>query len=162
MPNGTLQNFTPIREMKGQPGQAIGNVVFPSRGEVIMRIQNDVLETSIVTAYGLEKREVHTRIQRIESVEVVEGRFWWLLGIGIPMLLFYGLGIIPIVLFFVIKQRWLMVYNASGNLLLFHNDQKKAQDFCRTVMAISRQLNTKAASAPTKNLPVQSGGQQRL
>lgn len=161
MTSTTIQRIpAPVREITGRPGQSWGYVVVPTSGKVTMRIVGDTLETNIATAYGLEKREVHTRIQRIETVEMVEGRLWWLLIIGIPLLFFF-VGIIPIVLFFLLKQKWLVIHNVSGNLTLFYSDSKKVQDFCRTLMAISRQLNGKSAPAPAPgNRPQSSNGQR--
>jgi hypothetical protein len=164
MTSSAIQRIpVPVREITGRPGQSWGYVVVPTSGKVTMRILSDMLETSIATAYGLEQREIHTRIQRIETVEMVEGRLWWLLIIGIPLLFVFFLGVIPIVLFFVLKQKWLVVHNASGNLTLFYKDSKKVQDFCRTLMAISRQLNSKSSSSapPANGNRPQSANDQR-
>jgi len=148
MTSSSLQRVpAPVREITGKPGQSWGNFVMPARGEVTMKISGDLLETKILTAFGLDQREIKTRIQRIETVERSEGRLWWLLWIGIPLLFTFFIGIIPIVLFFIIKQKWIVVHNNSGNLLLFYQDSTKAKNFCHTLMAISRQLNSKSSPA---------------
>lgn len=118
-----------------------------------MRIVGDVLETAIGTSYGLENRDVYTRIPRVETAEVIEGRVWWLLGIGIPLLFVFFIGIIPIVAFFFVKQKCLIVHNVSGNLVLFYRDTKKAKDFCQTLMAVARQSNSKSAKPSVPPLP---------
>ncbi|NEZ61995.1 hypothetical protein D0962_04265 [Leptolyngbyaceae cyanobacterium CCMR0082] len=121
-----------------------------------MRVVEDVLETNIATSYGLENRNIYTRIQRIETVEVIEGRLWWLLAVGVLLLPVYLLGIIPIVIFFLVKQKWLIVHNAGSNIILFYRDTKKAKDFCRTLMAVARKLNGKPPSPSIPKLPAQS------
>lgn len=151
MTTAIRRSQTPIREMTGRPGQSWGYIVIPARGKVTMRIRGDVLDTTITTTYGLENRHLMTRIQRIETVEMIEGRLWWLLGIGIPLLFFFFLGLIPIVLFFFLKQKWLIVHNASGNLLLFYDDSQRANSFCQTLMAVARQLNSKSTPATAAN-----------
>jgi len=98
MTSSSLQRIpAPVREITGKPGQSWGNFVMPARGEVTMKISDDLLETKILTAFGLDQREIQTRIQRIETVERSEGRLWWLLWIGIPLLFTFFIGIIPIV-----------------------------------------------------------------
>jgi hypothetical protein len=153
---------TLVREIEGKPGQSIGNFVAPANGKITMKLSGDLLETKIVMAHSLEQREIQTRIQCIETIEMVEGRLWWLLWISVTIVTgslgidyFDGawiVAIIPIIIFFVIKQKWLVVHNSSGNLVLFYKDSIKAKDFCNTLMALSRHLNQRAlAPTPSNN-----------
>lgn len=144
----------PVREITGSPGQSLGYIVIPARGKVTMRISGDMLETKSKTVYGLENKESYTRIQRIETVEMIEGRLWWLLSIGIPLLGFYLIGVIPIILFFFLKQKRVVVYDKSGSHFLFYKDSHTVKDFCQTLMLVSRQLNS-------KSLPAQTSKKQR-
>lgn len=142
-------------EISGKPGQVWGSVVIPAGGKTVMRINGDLLQTSTRMNYGLENKDVMTRIQNIDSVEVTEGCIWWLLAIGIPALAFYFIGIIPIVLFFVIKQKWLVVYTGSANLILFHKNTQQAREFRDKLMLLARQLNSKtpAGGSSQKSMP---------
>jgi hypothetical protein len=106
--------------------------MMPAGGKATMRIVGDTLHTSTKTAYGLEKKETQTRIQSIDSVEVVEGRLWWLLGLGFSTLLFWGLGLVFLVLFFVLKQNWMVVHTPGAPLILFYKKAEHVQDFCTT------------------------------
>ena len=40
-------------------------------------------QSTTTSTYQLEKKVIYTRIQNIDSVELVEGRMWWLLTIRI-------------------------------------------------------------------------------
>ena len=138
-----------VREITGRPGRSFGYIVVPASGKTTMRITGDILEAKSKTAYGLEQRESYTRIQRIETVEMIEGRIWWLLSIGVPLLAAYFVGVVPIIAFFLLKQKRLVVHDKSGNNFLFYKDSAKAKDFCQTLMLVSRQLNSK--STPVSN-----------
>lgn len=139
-----------VREITGRPGQSLGYIVIPASGKATMRITGDILETKSKTSYGLEEREAYTRIQRIETVEIIEGRLWWLLSIGIPLIPAYFIGVIPIVLFFFIKQKRIVIHDKSGKNFLFYKDSPTAKDFCKTLLLVSRQLNSKSAPAPNQ------------
>lgn len=106
-----------------------------------MEIKGTLLETTISTAYGLEQSQLFTRIERIETVQMVEGRLWWLLAVGFPLLFVFLIGVIPIVLFFFLKQKWLFVHERSGSLLLFYKDSQRTKEFCATLLAVALQAN---------------------
>lgn len=130
-------------EIAGRPGQVWGAMVIPAGGKTTMRINGDILQTTTRMNLGLENKEILTLIQKIDSIEVTEGRIWWLLIVGIA-LLFFVVGIIPIILFFVIKQKWIVVYSGSASLILFHKNTKNAREFADKLMAMARRLNSKA------------------
>lgn len=132
-----------VAEINGRPGQVWGSVVIPASGKATMRIQGDTLYTITTTSYGLEKKEIQTRIQNIDSVEIVEGRLWWLLFLGIITLRWY-IGVIPIVLFFILKQNWVVIHTPCSHLILFYKKSENAQGFCSTLLNLSRQLNSPA------------------
>lgn len=148
MSNSQLSRPNPnVSEISGKPGQVWGNVVIPASGTATMKIVGDTLCTITRTSYGLEKREIHTRIQKIDSVELVEGRFWWLLILGIATAVWL-IGIIFIVLFFVFKQQWIVIHSPCSHLILFYNKNEDVQSFCKNLLALSRQLNSPAIPRP--------------
>jgi hypothetical protein len=118
-------------EIHGRPGQVWGSLVMPTSGKATMRIVGDTLHTSTENSYGLEKKETQTRIQNIDAVEVVEGRLWWLLCLGLSTLV-WGIGIVFIVLFFVLKQNWMVVHTPCSPLILFYKKADNVQAFAPT------------------------------
>lgn len=138
-----------MAEISGTPGQVWGNVVIPASGKTTIRVVGDVLQTSTTSAYQLEKKVVFTRIQNIDSIELVEGRMWWLLIIGIFTLV-YLIGIAFIIAFFAYKRSWIVIHTNCANLILFYKKTENAQEFCKNVLAISRQLNT--SMLPKQNM----------
>lgn len=144
-----LNSSRTITEISGTPGQVWGNVAIPASGKTTMKIVGDVLQSNTASAYQLEKKVIYTRIQNIDSVELVEGRMWWLLTLGIFTLI-YIIGIAFIVAFFVYKRNWIVVHTNCSNLILFYKKTENAQDFCKNVLAISQQLN--APMQPQQNM----------
>ncbi|MDX2097014.1 MAG: hypothetical protein SFW36_04495 [Leptolyngbyaceae cyanobacterium bins.59] len=138
-----------VTEIVGRPGQVWGNVVVPAGGKASMRIDGDILRGTVALNLGLETKEIYTRIQKIDSVEVVEGRIWWLLILGIATIIWL-VGIVPIILFFVIKQQWIVVHSGSACLVLFHKNTNQAKQFSQTLLTMARQLNA-PASVPRVN-----------
>jgi hypothetical protein len=132
-----------LAEIKGKPGVVWGNVIVPDggRSKITIKIVNDLLQTNVDLAYGLEKKEIVTPIQDVKAIEIVEGRLWWLLVLGVITLIYF-IGIIFIILFFVIKQRWIIIYTSSVSLILFYKTTENVEQFRETVLKIRRQLNT--------------------
>jgi hypothetical protein len=157
---GSEQNVT---EITGRPGQVWGTVVIPTGGKTTMRIVGDTLQTTTKVNFGLEKKEVFTRIQKIDSVEIVEGRIWWLLVLGLATVMGV-IGFVFIVLFFAIKQNWIVVRSSTSSLILFHSDNSRVKQFCSNLLTISRQLNAHSISnnstskRPSQNMPSKSNG----
>jgi hypothetical protein len=137
----------PVTEIKGKPGIAWGNLVAPTgiRARITIKLSGDLLQSNVRLAFGLENKEIKTRIQDIGSIEVAEGRLWWLLWIGIPALGFPLIGVIFIVLFFVIKQRWLIIYTKSVNLVVFYNRTESVEQFREAVFAALQENSSPSA-----------------
>jgi hypothetical protein len=126
----------PVTEIKGKPGIVWGNLVVPTgiRSRITIKLAGDLLQSNVKLAFGLENKEIKTRVQDIGSIEVAEGRLWWLLWIGIATLHFL-IGVVFIVLFFVIKQRWLIIYTKSVNLIVFYERTESVEQFRDAVFA---------------------------
>jgi hypothetical protein len=127
----------PVTEIKGRPGIIWGKLVVPTgiRSRITIKLIGNLLQSNVRLAFGLENKEIKTRLQDIGSIEIAEGRLWWLLWIGIPTLFPYLIGIIFIVLFFVIKQRWLVIYTKSVNLIVFYKRGENIEQFREAVFA---------------------------
>lgn len=151
----------PLAEINGRPGIAWGNVIVPASGrsKIKIKVLGDMLQTNIDLAYGLEKKEIITPIVDVKSVEISEGRLWWLLGLGFTTLFVYFIGVIFIILFFVIKQRWIVVYTSSINLVLFYSKNTGTiEQFRHTVLSINRQLKTPTISRTNNTAPPPPNG----
>jgi hypothetical protein len=141
-------------EINGRPGVIWGNVIVPASGrsKIKIKVIGDLLQTHVHLAFGLEKKEILTSIQDVRSIEIVEGRLWWLLGLGILTLLNL-IGIIFIFLFFVLKQRWIVIYTSNVHLILFYKETENVEQFRNTVFSIKRQLMTPAISRTNGTRP---------
>ncbi|HAA28040.1 MAG TPA: hypothetical protein DCE56_10715 [Cyanobacteria bacterium UBA8553] len=132
-----------VIELNGKPGQVWGNVVIPASGKTRFRLTGDMIQASSRLFFGLEKKQIYTRIQSVDSVELVEGRQWWLLWLGIPLLSVVGIGLILIIAFLLIKRRWLVIYSQNAVLILFYesDDTERASQFSQIILDQARQLN---------------------
>ncbi|NJM23299.1 MAG: hypothetical protein HC907_33985 [Richelia sp. SM1_7_0] len=120
-----------------------------------LKIAGDVLQSTHKT--WLEKRESWTRIQNIDSVEIMEAPIYPLLAIGsflsflglrglfdvnifLLFLLFLG---ISLILFAILKKRrYLAVMSHRNTIAVFMNKPPEVyQQFAMNLMLISRQLN---------------------
>ncbi|MDY7015051.1 MAG: hypothetical protein SVX43_15940 [Cyanobacteriota bacterium] len=144
-----MKAVQPIKEIRGTPGEILGNIVIPTRGQVIMRLNGDLLQTQQRLAWGLEQQENHTRLSQITSISIVEGRIWWLLWLGFATLVFY-IGVIFIIAFFLVKQQWLVVYGGGETLILFfrQRDAEKVKLFRQTTLNFARHLSSSSFSSP--------------
>lgn len=151
-------------EINGRPGVAWGNLIIPANGnsKIKIRVVRDLLQTNVKLAFGLENKDILTPISDISSIEIVEGRLWWLLWLGFTTLFMYFIGIIFIVLFFVIKQRWIVIYTKSINLTLFHKKSENVEQFRQTVLAIQRQLKTPHLSKSNNSRSTANGSPQEV
>lgn len=136
-----------LAEINGKPGVVWGNVIVPASGrsKIKIKVVGDFIQTNIDLAYGLEKKEIVTSIIDVNAIEIAEGRLWWLLFLGITTLPWL-IGIVFITLFFVLNQRWIIIYSSSINLILFFRSADNIEQFRRTVLTIKRQLNNPAFS----------------
>lgn len=146
MSNSIEHTNSGVTEITGTPGQAWGSFVVPAGGKSSLRIVGDTLQGKTVVNFGLETKEIYTRIQAIDSIEVIEGRMWWLLFLGLATLFLYFIGVIFIVLFFVFKQNCLVVHSNSASLVIFHQDTNRAKQFSQNLLLLARQLNASTAS----------------
>lgn len=142
-------------EINGRPGVIWGNLIVPASGrsKIKIKIVGDHLQTNVDLAYGLEKKEIITPIQEVKSIEIAQGRLWWLLILGLLTLFVYFIGVIFIVLFFLIKQRWIIIYTSSVHLILFYKNSESIEQFRTTVLSIKRQLNSPAIPKPNGARP---------
>ena len=65
-----------------------------------------------------------------------------MLGLGITTLSLYFIGLVFIIIFFIVKQRWIVIHTPSINLSLFYKQSENVEQFKQTVLAIQRQLKT--------------------
>lgn len=154
--------YPQIQEITGRPAKLVnngfGSFVFPASGVVTLKISGDLL---LATSKGLfDKRESWTRLQNIDSVELVESPLWEVLMLGVPLLLLalsmiatgglnsLGLfllimGIACIVLFLQYRRRYLGIYSHRNMIPVFLTKPPEMyQQFAVNVMAIARHLNT--------------------
>ncbi|PSB07007.1 hypothetical protein C7B61_17055 [filamentous cyanobacterium CCP1] len=150
MNSQSIGNNQNVIEITGRPGQIWGAMVIPAGGKTTMRIVGDTLQTTTRVNLGLETKETFTRIQKIDSVEMAEGRIWWLLIIGLFTAVWI-VGLILIALFFVIKQNWIVIHSSKTSLILFHSDTSKVKQFCSNLLSVARQLNTRTPA--NNNVP---------
>ncbi|NJO64642.1 MAG: hypothetical protein HC836_42835 [Richelia sp. RM2_1_2] len=131
-------------EINGKPGLIWGSIIVPAAGRSKIRIKivGDLLQSNIDSGYGLEKKEIHVRIQDVKSIEISSGPLTWLLGIGISTLFFYGLGIIFIILYFFIKQKWMIIYTSTLNIIVFYKKPEDVEQFRSAVLTLARQINS--------------------
>ncbi|MHC5746949.1 MAG: hypothetical protein ACYTXT_34720 [Nostoc sp.] len=134
-------------EISGKPGLIWGNLIVPTAGrsKIRIKIAGDLLQSNIDSGYGLEKKDIQTRIQDIKSIEISSGPLAWLLVIGIATLFLYGLGIIFIILYFFIKQQWLIIYTSTLSIIVFYKKPEDVEQFRSTVLALAHQINSPPA-----------------
>lgn len=133
-----------VQEISGQPGKIAGVFVTPMGGQITLRIVDDHLRAQMKLAWGLEGQEILIKSERIDSIQITEGRIWWLIWMGLSTLVlgniwefFIGVGVLLIIAFFLIKQRWLIVYSGRQTLILFfkENQMSQVRTFAQSLMA---------------------------
>ncbi len=122
------------KELTGKPGNVWNGVVVPGGGKTAFLIEDDLLIAKTVTTFGLERKTSYTKLSDVGSIELCQGRLWWLIPLGITTL-FFVVGIIFIILFFFIKQKWIAVHCGSVTLTLFYKKQPDAEAFKDTLLA---------------------------
>ena len=127
-------------EINGNPGLLWGNLIVPGSGRLKIKIVGDLLHINSESYYKLETKDIQTRIQDIKSIEIASGPLSWLLGLGI-LTLPWGIGIIFIILYFFIKQNWLIIYTTNISIIVFYNKTQDVEQFRNTVLRLARQLN---------------------
>lgn len=164
-----MQTNQRVIEITGAPAQTWGNVLIPLKGTITVKITGDTLQVTIKT--GLEKRESWTRIQNVDSIEILEAPIYALLSFGC-FLIFIGLGTMNssfiIGLLFVFggaamiafaiksKRRYLAIYSYRSTIAVFmKKSSDNYQQFAMNVLAIARHLNA-PANAPTRQTQSQT------
>jgi hypothetical protein len=143
------------KELTGKPGNVWNGVVVPGGGKTAFAIEDDLLIAKTVTTFGLERKTIYTKLSDIGSIELCQGRLWWLIVLGISTLAFFFVGLIFIILFFFLKQKWITVHCRSVTLTLFYKKQPDAEAFKDTLLAeITRGKNPdKIQSKKSPGLP---------
>lgn len=164
----TMRTNQQAIEIAGAPGKVWGNVLVPTRGTITVKITGDTLQGTVKT--GLEKKESWTRIQNIDSIEILEAPIYVLLLIG-GFLVLFGLSLLDKSFIFALiillgcaaiiafainnKRRCLAIYSHRNTIAVFMNNSPNSyQQFSMNVLAIARQLNA-PANAPTRQLQPQ-------
>ena len=144
-----------VVEITGTPAQVWGSVLIPARGTIAVQITGDTLQGTVKT--GLEKKESWTRIQNIDSIEILESPIYALLGVG-GSLIASGLGALTSSFIFGLviilagtaimtyainnKRRYLTIHSYRNTITVFMSKSPEAyQQFAINVLAIARQLN---------------------
>ena len=142
------------KELTGKPGNIWNGVVVPGGGKTAFLIEDDLLIAKTVTTFGLERKTSYTKLSDVGSIELCQGRLWWLIPLGITTL-FFVVGIIFIILFFFIKQKWIAVHCGSVTLTLFYKKQPDAEAFKDTLLAeiMSGKSSDKIKSKKPPGLP---------
>lgn len=143
------------KELTGKPGNVWNGVVVPGGGKTAFFIEEDLLIAKTVTTFGLEKKTIYTKLSDVGSIELCQGRLWWLIFLGIPTLAFFFVGLIFIIAFFFIKQKWIAVHCSSVTLILFYKKQPDAEAFKDTLLAeiMSGKSQDKIKSKKPPGLP---------
>lgn len=97
-----------------------------------------------ITKKFIASRYCEIRVSRIDSVEITEQGISWLLILGFMTIALYGIGLIFIILYFFIKQKYLLIY--SGSNMIAVQIQKKmdkaiASDFAKKTLDQADRLN---------------------
>ncbi|MBD2666674.1 hypothetical protein [Richelia sinica] len=147
-------------EINGKPGLVWGNLIVPAAGrsKITVKIVGDLLQTNIQSSYGLEKRNIQTRIQDVKSIEIASGPLNWLLVLGFLTLL-WGIGIIFIILYCFIRQNWLIVYTGTISIIVFYKKTQDVERFRSTVLKLARQLNSPSLPRTPPPAPPRMPGQ---
>lgn len=159
----TMRTNQQVVDITGAPAQVWGNILIPARGTITLKITGDILQGTVKTT--LEKKESWTRIQNIDSIEILEAPIYALLFFGGFLLLSSlstlaqspVLGLILLLVDAAIigwainnKRRCLAIYSHRNTVAMFVNKPPEIyQQFSKNVLAIARQLNA-PVNAPIK------------
>ncbi|TAF21015.1 MAG: hypothetical protein EAZ76_00835 [Nostocales cyanobacterium] len=151
-------------EINGKPGLLWGNLIVPAAGrsKITIKVVGNLLQTNIQSSYGLEKKDIQTRIQDIKSIEIASGPLAWLLVLGFFTLFFYGIGIIFIILYFFIRQRWLIIYTSTIHIILFYKKTQNVEEFRTILLKLAHQLNSQPLSKTQPPAPPRIPGKTTI
>ena len=94
-------------------------------------------------------RHCEVILTEIDSVEIAEEGISWILVLGIMTLFLYGLGIIFIILYFIMKYKYLIVRSGSNAQVLCianNANMEKARSFMYAVLAQAEREKRKSHS----------------
>lgn len=142
--------MNPSLEMRGTPGQAVGAFLVPGSGKTLFKIHGNRLVIDTKLSWNLERTYTVVRAKEIGTVGLNEGRYWLLLVLGILLLVVF-IGIIPLIAFFFMKQRSLVVYANGLAWVLFYKprDQELAENFATTLLQVADQASTRNSPKPS-------------
>jgi len=153
----TMKNNTNQPEIHGIAARTVGNVYAPTNGTVTkLRVKGDLLQAEVNFSTG--KQMTWTRIQSINSVEIVETPSYPWVGLGVSVILvgvlisgssewFGGLvtltGIAAIVYGWRKKRRLMVFYALNSTIPIFMNQPSGVYEkFAMGVLTLARQLNS--------------------
>jgi hypothetical protein len=132
--------MNPLLELRGQPGQTFGGFLVPGSGKTLFTLKGNRLSIETKLSWDLEKKRTVVRVKAISVVELNEGRYWILLVLGILLIPIF-VGIIPIIAFFFMKQRSLLVYANGLAWVVFYKprDQELAENLALSLLQVADQ-----------------------
>jgi hypothetical protein len=116
-----------IDSIYGTTSSAWAGAFHPTSDRMKIQLRDNFIKTDINFFLGT-KKTIYTKIDKISSVELGEGRLWWLLIISI-FTVFFLIGIIFIILFFIVKVKWLTIYTDSFPLVISYDSDQQAEQF---------------------------------
>ena len=126
-----------IPQISGNTGKLVGLTPVQTSGSLTMKLVGDTLQIKSEEFYGLETKDIVIPVQDVKGVEIGEGCTWWLFWLGI-VTLFGWIGIIFIVLAFIVKQRYIVIYTTRSNLILFYKKSERVEPFRNAVIEACR------------------------
>ena len=126
-----------IPQISGNTGKLVGLTPVQTSGSLTMKLVGDTLQIKSEEFYGLETKDIVVPVQDVKGVEIGEGCTWWLFWLGI-VTLWVWIGIIFIVLAFIVKQRYIVIYTTRSNLILFYKKSERVEPFRNAVIEACR------------------------
>ncbi len=148
--------------------QGLYAALIPLHGTITLKITGDTLKGTLKT--GLEKKESWTRIQNIDSIEIIEAPLYALLSIGVTFasvsalislvsslnltIFLLLLGLVLIFFSLINKRRYLVIYSHRYTIPVFMTKHSEAyQQFATNVLAIARNLNSSVSTQSQTQTP---------
>ncbi|MCW6038906.1 hypothetical protein K4A83_21990 [Spirulina subsalsa FACHB-351] len=148
----------PLTKIRGRLGKSVGALIVPTWGTITLELQSHLLYSQQETIFALESAKSYTLLNKIDSVDIVSGRIWWLLWLGLITSLFM-FGILFIIAFFFLKQEWLLITSGRSTYVLFfrRNNHENIKQFAQNLLTQIR-LNSVPRTQPNpKNLSPKKG-----
>jgi hypothetical protein len=124
-----------LASVRGRPAIAWHGTVVPSMfGSTSLQLyERRVVET---TARVVSARDSEILLTEVDSVElVVKGNAAWIV-LGVITIGFFGLGVIFLILYFVLKHRFLIVHSKSNvQAIAIHGDESPYRRFMAAVLS---------------------------